>query len=135
MVKFILGGFTALACVALTALTFAYPLPGEAQKTKEPTVKDLYVANCQMCHGPDGNGLIPETGFVGRKWKTKTTAAAAKIIRQGVPGTAMLPFEGRLTKEQVQALASYVRGLDTPAARKKKDQGQAPSVKVPVPAP
>jgi hypothetical protein len=32
----------------------------------------------------------------------------------------MLPFEGKLTKEQVLALARYVRALDTPAARKKK---------------
>jgi hypothetical protein len=40
-----------------------------------------------------------------------------------------------LKKEQIAALAKYVRALDTPAARKKKDRGLAPSVKGPVPAP
>jgi len=37
-----------------------------------------------------------------------------------VPGTAMLPFESKLTKEEIAALARYVRALDSPAARKKK---------------
>ena len=57
---------------------------------------------------------------MGRKWKTKTTAEAVAVITKGVPGTAMLPFDGRLTPEQITALAKYVRALDTPAARKKK---------------
>ena len=32
----------------------------------------------------------------------------------------MLPFESKLKKEQIAALARYVRSLDTPEARKKK---------------
>ncbi|MDQ3420788.1 MAG: cytochrome c, partial [Acidobacteriota bacterium] len=80
----------------------------------------LYVSNCQMCHGPDGVSPIKDMSFVGRQWKTKTTAEAVKVITSGVPGTVMLPFEGKLKKEQITALARYVRALDTPQARKKK---------------
>lgn len=105
------------------------------QKKKIDATKNLYVAQCQMCHGVDGRSPLPDMKFVGRPWKTKNAAEAARVISEGVPGTAMLPFEGKLTKEQIRALAAYVRALDTPAARKKKDRGQAPLVKVPVPAP
>ena len=50
----------------------------------------------------------------------RAEAVRAYLITKGVPGTVMLPFEGRLNAEQITALAKYVRGLDTPAARKKK---------------
>jgi mono/diheme cytochrome c family protein len=120
MVKVVFAASAALACIAITAATTAYPSPGARQKNKANAIKDLYAAHCQMCHGLDGRPPIAEMGFVGRKWKTKTTAASAEVIRQGVPGTAMLAFEGKLTKKEILALARYVRGLDTPAARKKK---------------
>jgi mono/diheme cytochrome c family protein len=116
MQKFLLAGSFVLA-VAVTVLS-ASPQTGAAQSKKPDPTKDLYVANCQMCHGEDGRAPL-EMGFVGRKWKTKTAAEAVKIITNGVPGTAMLPFEGKLTKAEIMALARYVRALDTPAARKK----------------
>ena len=118
MVKIVLAGLLVLA-VASTARSAASP-SGTGQKKEADPTKDLYVANCQMCHGVDGSAPVKEMGFVGRKWTTKTAAEAAKVITEGVPGTAMLPFEGRLTKEQIMALARYVRALDTPAARKKQ---------------
>ena len=119
MVKIVFAASAALAC-AITAAMAADPSPEVLQKNKTDAIKDLYAAHCQVCHGLDGKAPIPEMGFVGRKWKTKTTAASAEVIRQGVPATAMLPFEGKLTKKEILALARYVRGLDTPAARKKK---------------
>lgn len=118
MLKLIMAGSFGLA-VAGTVLSAASQT-GTAQKKKADPTRDLYVANCQMCHGEDGRAPLKDMGFVGRKWKTKTAAEAAKVIGDGVPGTAMLPFEGRLTKAQIMALARYVRALDTPAARKKK---------------
>ncbi len=90
------------------------------QTKKADPIKDVYVSNCQMCHGPDGVSPIKDMSFVGRQWKTKTTAEAVKVITSGVPGTVMLPFGGKLTKEQITALARYVRSLDTPQARRKK---------------
>ena len=132
MVKLLLSA-TVVSLVAVAALAASSVSPAQAKKA-DPT-RDIYVSNCQMCHGPDGRAPVKEMSFVGRQWKTKTTAEAAKVISEGVPGTVMLPFEGKLKKEQITALARYVRALDTPAARKKKDRGQAPSVKGPVPAP
>lgn len=112
---------TLVAWLAFVALLGAAPPSAEpAQKKKADESKDLYVMQCQFCHGPDGRAPVKEMGFVGRNWKTKTHAEAVKTITKGVPGTAMLPFESKLTKEQIAALARYVRALDSPAARKKK---------------
>ena len=123
MVKLVLSA-SFIALVTVTALA-ASGAPGSrrapaVQAKKADPIKDVYVANCQMCHGPDGISPVKDMSFVGRQWKTKTTAEAAKVITSGVPGTVMLPFEGKLKKEQITALAKYVRSLDTPAARKKK---------------
>ena len=134
MVKLVLSSLILFA-VALTATAASAPPSPTLQTKKADPIKDVYVSNCQMCHGPDGVSPIKDMSFVGRQWKTKTAADAAKVISNGVPGTVMLPFEGKLKKEQITGLAKYVRALDTPAARKKKDRGLAPSVKGPVPAP
>ena len=95
--------------------------PAQAAKAPAVTasaVKELYGSLCQACHGVDGKAPIKEMGFVGRKWKTASLAASAKTIREGVPGTAMLPFEGRLTEQEIMALAKYVRSLDKKPAKK-----------------
>ncbi len=139
MVKLVLSVSLA-GLVAVTALKASgFPASATAspvQTRKADPTKDLYVSNCQMCHGPDGISPIKDMSFVGRQWKTTTTVEAVKVITSGVPGTVMLPFEGKLKKEQITALARYVRSLDTPQSRRKvKDRGQAPSVKGPVPAP
>ena len=102
------------------ALAFAAPGVVTAQ-TKAPTVKELYGSMCQACHGPDGKSPIKDMSFVGRKWKHGTkTADMIKVITDGVPGTAMLPFEGRLTEQQIRDLARYVRSLDKTLKPEKK---------------
>ena len=118
MVKLVLAS-SLLFGIAITATAASAHAPAPQTKKADP-IKDVYVSNCQMCHGPDGVSPIKDMSFVGRQWKTKTTAEAVKVISNGVPGTVMLPFEGKLKKEQITALAKYVRSLDTPAARKKK---------------
>ena len=110
-------------CVAL-AVVLAAPAvtAGQAKKPapapKAAQVKELYATMCQACHGPEGKAPIKEMGFMGRAWKTKTVAASAKTIREGVPGTAMLPFKGRLTEAEILALAKHVRSLDKKPAKK-----------------
>ena len=126
MVKLVLS-VSFVSFVSIAALATSEP-GAPAQAKKADPIKDVYVSNCQMCHGPDGVSPIKDMSFVGRQWKTKTTAEAAKVITNGVPGTVMLPFENKLKKEQITALARYVRSLDTPQARKKKDKapGEGP---------
>src|SRR6187551_2821490 len=118
MVKLVISASLVFA-VAISATAASAPSTAPQTKKADP-IKDVYMSNCQMCHGPDGVSQIKDMSFVGRKWKTKTDAEAVKIITNGSPGTVMLPFESKLKKEQIAALARYVRSLDTPEARKKK---------------
>jgi mono/diheme cytochrome c family protein len=122
MLKLVLS-ISAATIIAITAVTAIAASAGPASpvEAQNPdSIKDVYMSNCQMCHGPDGISPIKDMSFVGRKWKTKSTAEAVKVISKGVAGTVMQPFEGKLKKDQIAALAVYVRSLDTPEARKKK---------------
>lgn len=75
--------------------------------------KPLYTKLCEPCHGRDGKAPTPDMGFIAREWKHGTsTAEIIKSITAGVPGTAMLPFKGKLKDPEIAALASYVRSLD-----------------------
>jgi mono/diheme cytochrome c family protein len=75
--------------------------------------KPLYTKHCEMCHGRDGKAPTPEMGFIAREWKHGTnTADMIKTISAGIPGSAMLPFKGKLKEPEIAALASYVRSLD-----------------------
>jgi mono/diheme cytochrome c family protein len=73
----------------------------------------LYRQHCQMCHGVRGKAAIEEMAFFEGEWKHGTTSAQmATVITEGVKGTPMLAFKGKLSPEQIQALAKYVRSLD-----------------------
>ena len=95
--------------------------PSMAAQARGPAVSrakalEIYTATCQPCHGP--NGVAPEAmkqqSFAGRgTWKHGSRPPdIVKTITDGVPGTAMLPFKGRLSPEEIAALASLVRSYD-----------------------
>jgi len=51
--------------------------------------------------------------FADGKWTHGSKLAEVeKVIADGAPGTAMLPFKAKLSREQVAALAEYVRAFD-----------------------
>ena len=110
------SGYAAAERPPLTQATKAT----EATEATEAT-KKLYASNCQACHGPDGKSPMPEMAFVGREWKHGTkTADMVKVITNGVPGTVMMSFKGRLTEQQIKELAAYVRSLDKKLKPEKK---------------
>ena len=76
-----------------------------------------------MCHMPDGNAAIPTMNFADGKWlHGSTPALLAKVITNGVPGTAMMSFKERFSDAEILGLAKYVRAFDktrkAPAAKK-----------------
>lgn len=94
-----------LCAVALTSGLAMPPLAAE-----EPA--KVYAARCQACHGVDGKSPFPELSLLDDKWiHGGSVADITKIIENGVPGKAMLPFKDQLTKAEIGALARYVRSL------------------------
>lgn len=121
-----------LCSVAFVLTTAGLAQAQSAPAGLKPEVEELYRQNCQMCHMPDGNAAIKEMNFADGEWKHGTDVEQlVKVITEGVPATAMMPFKGRLTDEQIEALARYVRAFDKtlkPAdlpTAKKKSGGKA----------
>ena len=73
----------------------------------------------------DGNAAIPQMNFADGKWMHgNTPAKLAKVITNGVPGTAMMSFKERFSDPEILGLAKYVMAFDkthkTSAAPAKK---------------
>lgn len=94
------------------------PKPAKpASKTAKPgsvNAEAIYKQRCQICHGPDGKGVLPGVAsFPGGEWKHGSRVQDIdKVIRDGVPGTTMTAFKGVLKPEEIEALAHYVRSFD-----------------------
>jgi mono/diheme cytochrome c family protein len=87
----------------------------------------LFREHCVHCHGITGDGMGPTATFLKpyprdyRQGKFKFTSTPtmamptdedlARVIRHGVPGTAMPAFEVALTQPEVDALVEYVKYL------------------------
>lgn len=78
--------------------------------------KAVYAQNCAACHGEQGQGGAVAAG--GRPARDfRSPAAATELTRErmlaavthGRPGTAMAGFDGRLAKEDLEAVVEYVR--------------------------
>lgn len=85
---------------------------GQAPQASEATL-EVYKAKCQQCHMADGNSPLEPLNFVDATWKHGSSVKEiAKVISEGVPGSAMLPFKGQVPDDQVEPLARYVRSFD-----------------------
>ena len=112
-----IAGLVAGASLQLAAQS----APAAAPRSAE----ELYKQNCLVCHMADGNAALEPMNFADGKWRHGTTVKSlAKVISDGVPGTAMMPFNTRFTQAEIVALAKYVRTFDkslkASASKKKK---------------
>ena len=79
---------------------------------------DVFAANCESCHGPQGHG----DGIAGQSLdpKPKNLAELQAMvgddylfwrIYEGKPGTSMVAWNGILTDEQIWQAVSFIRTL------------------------
>ncbi|HET6226918.1 MAG TPA: cytochrome c [Bacteroidia bacterium] len=88
------------------------PAPAENTTTGDVSQvadgKMIFESNCMKCHGEDGTlGLMDATNLA---TSTMDIQARVEIIKQG-KGATMPAFEGQLTEEQIQAVATYLETL------------------------
>jgi cytochrome c oxidase cbb3-type subunit III len=70
---------------------------------------------CSMCHGQGGEGYaaIGTPNFTDPKWQAAHgDKELLNAIENGVKGTAMVSFRGKLSREQMGALVKYIRSLN-----------------------
>ncbi|MGE5304325.1 MAG: ethylbenzene dehydrogenase-related protein [Alphaproteobacteria bacterium] len=130
--------FSCVPGIAVAALVSSLALGAANKKDTSSTArgKEVYLANCAVCHGAEGRGDGPAAYLVFPKprdftrgiFKLRSTATIPtdadllKTITQGIPGTAM-PAWPNLAPANRQALVDYVKrfsaAFSKPAARVK----------------
>lgn len=102
-----------------------WPPGSDSSPTASPLGAQIYAERCALCHGPDGKGngpaapsMIPRPrDFTLGLYKYKTTPAGqpptdedlARVIRDGLPASAMPYFGDLLTEEEITAVAAHLK--------------------------
>jgi len=114
-----------LAAAGLIAIV-AFSLETRSASADEASVAELYKSTCQACHMADGNAALEPMNLADAKWRHGSSIREiAKVISEGVPGTAMMPFQARFTEVQILALARHVRQFDKSLKPDPADQAPA----------
>ncbi len=102
----------AISLFAILVLVLVVPAVAEGEAPADPG-KTLYASKCAMCHGADGVAKKMAEGSANLNnadWQKKTDVAVIeKTITEGK--NKMTKFEGKLTAEQIKAVAAYVKTL------------------------
>jgi mono/diheme cytochrome c family protein len=95
------------------ALGLALLVGVAAQEGNKVDAAAVYKKQCSICHGAKGDSKLPGMSFADGQWKHGSSAKeVAETVRNGVEGTAMLPFKSKLKEPEIAALAEYVRAFD-----------------------
>jgi len=120
--------------IAVSLVVFAKALAGESTNVPSVEINDtlhghfVYMKNCVFCHGKRGDGKgemgltvapLPRD-FGAAVFKYRSTPAGflptnddlTRIVREGIPDTAMPKFEKLLARD-VQAVIEYVKTFST----------------------
>ena len=80
--------------------------------------RDIFYKHCKACHGDKGDGKTfaanvlnpPPKNFTAKKSKKELTEARMiHSVTKGRKGTAMMPWESNLTKDEIRAVVRYIR--------------------------
>jgi mono/diheme cytochrome c family protein len=101
-----LAGAAALAVVVSAQHNFT---PAEVENGGR-----LYQSTCAGCHGTGGDQIAGTALRSGKFRRASTDDEVARLIRAGVPGTAMAPQS--VTETEAAMIVAWLRGSATPAA-------------------
>ncbi|MBB6610359.1 c-type cytochrome [Pontibacter sp. Tf4] len=87
--------------------------------------KSIFSTNCAACHGQEGQGTVGPN-LTDEYWlHGGDVNAIFKTVKYGVPAKGMVPWQGKLTKDQMLEVSSYILSLQgTNPANAKEPQGE-----------
>lgn len=104
--------------LALAGIWSLCSLVSHAQPSADKPARTLYQDYCSVCHGDrdDGRshaaqGMVPApSGFDAKSARSGLTRERMiALVRDGVPGTAMVGWSTRLSSVQIERIVDYVR--------------------------
>jgi cytochrome c6 len=69
----------------------------------------VFKSHCAMCHGPNGEGKAALKTKPMKEAAAKSDAELTNIIENGIPGTSMKGYKGKLTEAQVKELVESIK--------------------------
>jgi cytochrome c oxidase cbb3-type subunit II len=108
-----------LAAIASVVRRFHAGQDGAVPDSLVAIGEHVYAANCVQCHGRDGRGdgsaaaelTVAPTNFRSQR---PTMNESLRALREGVRGTRMASWTGRLSESELVAVAAYVRRFFEP---------------------
>jgi cytochrome c oxidase cbb3-type subunit 2 len=105
-----------LAALARVVRGFGVPQEVRLPESLLGLGQRVYEANCVQCHGADGRGdgyaaaelAVAPTSFRAQR---PSVDQSLRALRNGIPGTRMASWTGRLTNAEIVAVGNYVRGF------------------------
>ena len=87
--------------------------------------KAIYLQNCAACHGQAGEGSVGPN-LTDEYWlHGGEVNEIFKTVKFGVPSKGMVPWQGKLTKDQILEVSSYILSLQgSNPANGKEPQGE-----------
>jgi cytochrome c55X len=76
--------------------------------------RSTYLTQCSQCHGVDARGTPAAADL--RAFKG-SEADFVRVVRDGRPGTAMTPWKGLISDDDIRAIARYLKEPSTDATR------------------
>jgi mono/diheme cytochrome c family protein len=96
----------------------ASPAPGgETEATPLPAGGDpangamVFAQNCAACHGENAEGGSVGPTLVSAEMKAKEDDYYREVINNGIAGSAMPAWSGRLSAQEVEDVIAFVRSL------------------------
>ncbi len=97
------------------------PAPGQNDSGSNDPGANVYMAHCAQCHGDKGAGDGPAASRFSIappdfRSERPNLEASLRAVREGVEGTPMPPWSGKLSEAEMSAVANFVRGFYEPDA-------------------
>src|SRR5262249_36567603 len=111
-------GWAALVVVAACQSLLAQSARDQPAQYAEADVAygaRLYAAQCNMCHGPNGDSIANVDLRSGKFRNATTDQQLSGLITTGIPGTGMPPF--KFDSAELAGIVAYLRNMSTFDAR------------------
>ena len=107
-----------ISLICITWTLFSLSSRSQSMAIELETGRDIFYKYCKACHGDRGDGKTFAANVLNPPPKNFTTEASKKELTEqrmirsittGRKNTAMMPWQSRLTKEEIRAVVHYIR--------------------------